>query len=76
MEYTRSAIGRVICRARRTSPAAHPSIERPSTDISEADIREIVRRTVLASGSATQAGLIATVQSGRFKPQLPQRHYL
>lgn len=47
-----------------------------STDISGADIREIVRRTVLASGSVTQAGLIATVQSGRFKPQLPQGHYL
>ena len=46
-----------------------------STDISGADIREIVRRTVLASGSATQAGLIATVQSGRFKPQLPQGQY-
>ncbi|MEB3982513.1 ATP-binding protein [Mycobacterium sp. 663a-19] len=47
-----------------------------STDISGADIREIVRRTVLASGLATQAGLIATVQSGRFKAQLPQGHYL
>jgi hypothetical protein len=35
-----------------------------------------VRRTVLAFGSATQAGLIATVQSGRFKAQLPQGHCL
>jgi ATP-dependent 26S proteasome regulatory subunit len=47
-----------------------------NADISGADIREIVRRTVLASGSAKQAGLIATVESGRFKPQLPQGHYL
>lgn len=47
-----------------------------SRDLSGADIREIVRRTVLASGSATQAGLIATVQSGRFKPQLPEGNYL
>jgi transitional endoplasmic reticulum ATPase len=44
--------------------------------ISGADIREIVRRTVLASGSTTQAGLIATVQSGRFKPHLPEGNYL
>jgi transitional endoplasmic reticulum ATPase len=47
-----------------------------SSDISGADIREIVRRTVLASGSTTQEGLIATVQSGRFKPRLPQGNYL
>ncbi|WP_244899609.1 hypothetical protein [Mycobacterium sherrisii] len=46
------------------------------TNISGADIREIVRRTVLGSGSATQEGLIATVRSGRFKPQLPQGNYL
>lgn len=41
-----------------------------------ADIREIVRRTVLASGSVTQAGLIATVEAGRFKAQLPEGNYL
>jgi cell division protease FtsH len=46
------------------------------SEISGADIREIVRRTVLASGVITAAGLIATVQSGRFKPKLPQGNYL
>jgi hypothetical protein len=46
------------------------------SEISGADIREIVRRTVLAGGAVTQAGLVATVQSGRFKPQLPQGTYL
>jgi transitional endoplasmic reticulum ATPase len=46
------------------------------SEISGADIREIVRRTVLTGGRVTQAGLIATVQSGRFKPQLPQGNYL
>jgi transitional endoplasmic reticulum ATPase len=45
-------------------------------EISGADVREIVRRTVLAGGAVTQAGLIATVKSGRFKPQLPQGNYL
>jgi ATP-dependent 26S proteasome regulatory subunit len=45
-------------------------------ETSGADIREIVRRTVLGSGSATQAGLIATVRSGRFKPRLPRGNYL
>ncbi|EUA52252.1 putative cell division cycle 48 domain protein [Mycobacterium xenopi 4042] len=46
------------------------------SEISGADIREIVRRTVLAGGAVTEAGLIATVQSRRFKPQLPQGNYL
>ena len=46
------------------------------SEISGADIREIVRRTVLAGGAVTQADLIATVQSGRFKPKLPQGNYL
>jgi transitional endoplasmic reticulum ATPase len=46
------------------------------SEISGADIREIVRRTVLTGGAVTQAGLVATVQSGRFKPQLPQGNYL
>jgi transitional endoplasmic reticulum ATPase len=46
------------------------------SEISGADIREIVRRTVLAGGAVTEAGLIATVQSGRFKAQLPQGNYL
>jgi transitional endoplasmic reticulum ATPase len=40
------------------------------TDISGADIREIVRRTVLSgSGNVSTANLIATVKSGRFRPQ-------
>jgi hypothetical protein len=46
------------------------------SEISGADIREIVRRTLLTGGGVTQAGLIATVKSGRFKPQLPQGTYL
>lgn len=46
------------------------------SDISGADIREIVRRTVLLSGCVTQADLIETVQSGRFRPQLPAGNYL
>jgi transitional endoplasmic reticulum ATPase len=46
------------------------------SDTTGADVREIVRRTVLASGSVTQASLITTVESGRFKPQLPQGNYL
>ncbi|MCH9736967.1 MAG: ATP-binding protein [Actinomycetia bacterium] len=45
-------------------------------DTSGADIREIVRRTVLLNGCVTQADLIATVQSGRFRPQLPSGNYL
>ena len=45
-------------------------------ETSGADIREIVRRTVLSTGAVTQADLISTVQSGRFKPRLPQGHYL
>jgi len=45
-------------------------------ETSGADIREIVRRTVLSTGAVTQAELISTVQSGRFKPQLPQGNYL
>ncbi|OBI49786.1 cell division protein [Mycobacterium kyorinense] len=46
------------------------------SEISGADIREIVRRTVLADGEISEAGLIGTVQSGRFKPKLPQGNYL
>jgi hypothetical protein len=46
------------------------------TEISGADIREIVRRTVLLGGQVTQEELIGTVQSGRFRPQLPAGNYL
>ena len=46
-------------------------------DMSGADIREVVRRTVLAgSGWVSTAELIATVKTGRFKPQLPDGNYL
>lgn len=45
-------------------------------ELSGADIREVVRRTVLSDGAVTQAGLVATVRSGRFKPQLPTGNYL
>lgn len=46
-------------------------------ETSGADIREIVRRTVLSGpGEVCTAGLIATVKSGRFKPQMPAGNYL
>lgn len=46
-------------------------------DTSGADIREIVRRTVLSgSGTVCAADLIATVKTGRFRPQLPDGQYL
>ena len=46
-------------------------------ETSGADIREIVRRTVLSgSGHVCTTDLIATVKSGRFKPQLPDGNYL
>jgi transitional endoplasmic reticulum ATPase len=45
--------------------------------MSGADIREVVRRTVLSSaGTVGTTDLIATVKSGRFKPQLPDGNYL
>jgi len=43
---------------------------------SGADIREIVRRTALSVGQASTAGLIDTIRSGRFRPQLPTGQYL
>jgi SpoVK/Ycf46/Vps4 family AAA+-type ATPase len=46
-------------------------------ETSGADIREIVRRTVLSSsGTVCTADLVATVKSGRFKPQMPGGNYL
>ena len=45
-------------------------------EISGADIREIVRRTVLLNGCVSESDLIATVQSGRFRPELPVGNYL
>jgi transitional endoplasmic reticulum ATPase len=46
-------------------------------DMSGADIREVVRRTVLSgAGAVGTADLVATVKSGRFKPQLPEGNYL
>jgi transitional endoplasmic reticulum ATPase len=46
------------------------------TKTSGADIREIVRRAVLANGAVTTDALVATVRSGRFKPQMPSGNYL
>lgn len=46
------------------------------SEISGADIREIVRRTVLLKGCVSESDLIETVQSGRFRPQLPVGNYL
>ncbi|MFC5937525.1 MULTISPECIES: AAA family ATPase [Mycobacterium avium complex (MAC)] len=46
-------------------------------DITGADLREVVRRTVLAnSGEITTAGLLETVRSGRFRPAMPSGNYL
>ncbi len=46
-------------------------------DMSGADIREVVRRTVLAgSGRVSTTDLVTTVKSGRFKAQLPDGNYL
>ncbi|WP_231110723.1 hypothetical protein [Mycobacterium avium] len=47
-----------------------------NAEINGADIREIVRRTVLATGTVTDTALLATIRSGRFKPELPQGSYL
>lgn len=42
-----------------------------------ADVREIVRRTVLAhGGTVTTRALCATVAGGRFKPEMPMGTYL
>ncbi|HPX37602.1 MAG TPA: ATP-binding protein [Mycobacterium sp.] len=46
------------------------------SEISGADIREIVRRTVLLNGCVSESDLVATVHSGRFRPQLPVGNYL
>lgn len=46
-------------------------------DVSGADIREVVRRTVLSSGGAvTTTDLVTTVKSGRFRAQMPAGNYL
>lgn len=45
-------------------------------EISGADIREIVRRTVLVHGEVSDPQLIRTVRSGRFRAQFPQGPYL
>ena len=45
--------------------------------MSGADIREVVRRTVLSgAGTVCTDDLVATVQSGRFKPTMPVGNYL
>lgn len=46
-------------------------------DVSGADIREVVRRTVLSCGGVVGTSeLVTTVQGGRFKAQLPEGNYL
>ena len=45
-------------------------------ETSGADIREIVRRTVLSTGAVTEPDLVAAVRSGRFKAYVPQGNYL
>ena len=47
------------------------------SNMSGADIREVVRRTVLSGvGTVCTDDLVATVQSGRFKPTMPVGNYL
>ena len=47
------------------------------SNMSGADIREVVRRTVLSgAGTVCTDDLVATVQSGRFKPTMPVGNYL
>lgn len=46
-------------------------------NMSGADIREVVRRSVLSGGGTVCTDdLVATVQSGRFKPAMPVGNYL
>jgi transitional endoplasmic reticulum ATPase len=48
-----------------------------ASDTSGADIREVVRRTVLASGGVVGTSeLVTTVKSGRFRAQMPEGNYL
>ena len=47
------------------------------SNMSGADIREVVRRTVLSgAGTVCTDDLVATVRSGRFKPTMPVGNYL
>jgi transitional endoplasmic reticulum ATPase len=47
------------------------------SNMSGADIREVVRRSVLSgTGTVCTDDLVATVQSGRFKPAMPVGNYL
>ncbi|HTI76914.1 MAG TPA: ATP-binding protein [Mycobacterium sp.] len=79
---SREAAARILSRYLDGVPGADDvEVESVAThfgaDMSGADIREVVRRTVLAgSGRVDTADLIATVKSGRFKPQLPDGNYL
>lgn len=45
-------------------------------ETSGADIREIVRRTILAQGAVCTEELLSTARSGRFKPQFSAGNYL
>ena len=78
----REAAAKILSRYLQGVPGAdgieiHSVAEHFAPDMSGADIREVVRRTVLAgSGSVTTGDLIATVKTGRFKAQLPEGNYL
>lgn len=78
---TAEAAAHILARYLRGAPGGdgidtHAVTATFSTDISGADIREIVRRAVLTHGHVTTENLIATVRSGRFKPHAPTGHYL
>jgi len=78
----REAAARILSRYLEGVPGTdgieiHSVAQHFAPDMSGADIREVVRRTVLAgSGAVTTGELIATVKSGRFKAQLPEGNYL
>lgn len=78
----RSAAARILTTYLRDVPGAddidvHYVTTHFGPDVSGADIREVVRRTVLACGAAvTTTDLVTTVKGGRFKPQLPEGNYL
>ena len=79
---SRDAAARILSRYLRGVPGADDVdvdlvAAQFAVDMSGADIREVVRRTVLSSaGTVGTTDLIATVKSGRFKPQLPDGNYL
>jgi transitional endoplasmic reticulum ATPase len=79
---SRAAASRILSRYLADVPGAddvEPDLVAAqfAADMSGADIREVVRRTVLSgSGAVCTAALIETLKSGRFSPQLPEGNYL